>query len=182
MLADMFEKMVTDSNEYKALENYRKHIKEMQDIEDHLERISAEIRRLSFAEGPRDTETLNNLKLQQKKAVNRLNYYDNILLRLEKSGVLRAMIDRNRKQIARESFAQAKEYYRERNERRESDLRQHYQESRRKAVERHDKAQVRQQIRKDVQRLDSLLNKGTRNRNVKMGLQEFVGAALRLAK
>ena len=140
MLADMFEQMVTNSNEYKALENYRKHMQEMLDIEEHLERISAEIHRLSFSEGPRDMETLNKLKLQQKQAVNKLNTYDNILLRLEKSGVLRAMIERNRKQITQESYARAKEYYRERNERRESELRQYYRESRRKAVERHDMA------------------------------------------
>ncbi len=182
MLVDMFEQMVTSSNEYKALENYRKHIQEMLDIEEHLERISAEIRRISFAEGPRDMETLNRLKLQQKQAVNRLNTYDGILLRLEKSGVLRAMIERNRKKITQESIDSARAYYKERNERRESELRQYYRESRRKAVERHDMAQVRQQIRKDIQRLDSLLNKGTKKRNVKLGLQEIVGAALRLAK
>ena len=122
MLVDMFEQMVTSSNEYKALENYRKHIQEILDIEEHLERISAEIRRLSFAEGPRDTETLNRLKLQQKQAVNRLNTYDGILLRLEKSGVLRAMIERNRKKITQESIDSARAYYRERNERRESEL------------------------------------------------------------
>ena len=182
LLVDMFEQRVTSSKEYKALENYRKRIQEMQSIEEKLDRISAEIRRLSFAEGPRDTETLNRLKLQQKQAVNRLNNYDNILLRLEKSGVLRAMIERNRKQITQESYDRARAYYQERNERREADLRQHYQESRRKAVERHDLAQVRQQIRKDVAHLDSLLNKGTKNKNVKLGLQEFVGAALRTAK
>ena len=155
VLVDMFAQTVTNSKEYKALEYYRKHIQEMQAIEEKLERISAEIRRLSFAEGPRDTETLNRLKLQQKQAVNQLNNYDGILLRLEKSGVLRAMIERSRKQITQESYDRAKEYYRERNERRETELRAHYQESRRKAVERHDLAQVRQQIKKDVAHLDS---------------------------
>ena len=69
-------------------------------------------------------------------------------------------------------------HFEERYQRREAE----YRESRRKAVERHDKAQVRQQIRKDVQRLDSLLNKGTKEKNVKLELQEFAGAALRTAK
>ena len=167
LLVDMFAQTVTSSSEYKALENYRKHIQEMQEIEEKLERISAEIRRLSFAEGPRDTETLNRLKLQQKQAVNRLNNYDNILLRLEKSGVLRAMIERSRKQITQESFDRAREYYQERNERREADLRQHYQESRRKAVERHDLAQVRQQIRRT-------------NPGLRVGSQEFCEEAAKL--
>lgn len=103
MLVDLFEQMVTSSSEYKALQNYKKHMDEMLQIEEHLERVTAEIRRLSFAEGPRDTETLNKLKLQQKQAVNRLNNYDSILLRLEKSGVLSAMIERNRKTITHKS-------------------------------------------------------------------------------
>ena len=156
----------------------------MLQLEEHLERLSAEIHRISFTEGPRDMEYLNKLKLQQKQARNRLNYYDNRLLGLEKSGVLKGIIERYRKQIAQESNARvaaAKTYYRERNEQRENEIRQYYRESRRQAVERHDMAEIRQRIRKDVQRLDSLLNKGNRNKNVKEGLREVVGAALRLA-
>ncbi len=182
MLVDMFEQMVTDSNEYKVLQNYKNHMDEMLALEEKVERLTAEIGRLSFAEGPRDMEYINNLKLQKKQAINRLNYYDNKLLGLEKSGVLKAMIERNRQKVTQESFDRAKEHYKERGERREAEIRQYYRESRRKAIERHDMAEVRQQIRKDVQRLDSLLNKGTKNKNVKLGLQEFVGSALRLAK
>lgn len=182
MLVDLFEQTVTDSNEYKALQNYKKNIDRMMALEEHLERLSEEIKRLSFAEGPRDMELLNNLKLQQKKAVEELNRYDNQLLQLEKSGVLRAMVERNRKLITQKSMDKAREYYRQKNEKRETEIRQYYRESRRQAVERHDKAQVRQQIRKDVQRLDSLLNKGTKEKNVKLELQDFAGAALRTAK
>ncbi len=181
MLADMFEQMVTNSKEHKALENYRKQMDEMLEIEEHLERVTAEIRRLSFAEGPRDTETLKKLKLQQKQAINRLNNYDNILLRLEKSGVLKAMIERNSKKVTQERIARAKEYYRERNERRESEIRQYYRESRRQAIERHDKAEIRKRIRKDVERLNSLLNKGNKNKNVKQEMQAFADAALKTA-
>ena len=182
MLVDLFEQTVTDSNEYKALQNYKKNIDRMMALEEHLERLSEEIKRLSFAEGPRDMELLNNLKLQQKKAVQELNRYDNQLLQLEKSGVLRAMVERNRKLITQQRFDKAREYYRQKNEKRESEIRQYYRESRRQAVARHDKAQVRQRIRKDVQRLDSLLNKGTKEKNVKLELQDFAGAALRTAK
>lgn len=181
-LVDLFEPMVTNSSEYRVLENYRKHLDEMLAIEAQLDRLGAEIRRISFAEGPRDVEYLNKLKLLQKKAINRLNAYDNKLLGLEKSGVLKAMVERYRKQITQDSFDRAKSYYQERNERRENEIRQYYRESRRQAVERHDMAEIRQRIRKDVQRLDSLLNKGTKNKNVKAGMQEFVGAALRVAK
>lgn len=157
MLVDLFEQMVTSSNEHKALENYRKNIDKMIAIEEQVDRLGAEIRKVSFAEGPRDMEYLNKLRLLQKKAINRLNIYDNKLLGLEKSGVLKGLIDRYRKQITQESFDRAKSYYQERNERRENEIRQYYRESRRQAVERHDMAEIRQRIRKDVQRLDSLL-------------------------
>ena len=83
MLVDLFEQTVTDSNEYKALQNYKKNIDRMMALEEHLERLSEEIKRLSFTEGTRDMELLNNLKLQQKKAVQELDRYDNQLLRLE---------------------------------------------------------------------------------------------------
>ena len=121
MLVDLFEQTVTDSNEYKALQNYKKNIDRMMAMEEHLERLSEEIKRLSFAEGPRDMELLNNLKLQQKKAVEELNRYDNQLLQLEKSGVLRAMVERNRKLITQQSMDKAREYYRQKNESRETE-------------------------------------------------------------
>ena len=166
MLVDLFEQMVTDSNEHKALQNYKKNMDRMLALEEKIDRLTEEIKRVSFAEGPRNTEYLDNLKWQRKKAVEELNRYDNILLNLEKSGVLRSMIERNRAVAAQESYKKAREYYRQKNETRETEIREYYRESRRQAVERHDKAQVRQQIRKDVQRLDSLLNKGTKEKNV----------------
>ena len=182
MLVDLFEQMVTDSNEYRELQKYKKNMDRMLSLEEKVDRLTEEIKRVSFGEGPRNMEYLDNLKAQRKQAVAELNRYDKILLNLEKSGVLRSMIERNRQMIQQETRDKTREYYRQKNETREAEIRQYYRESRQQAVERHDKAQVRQQIRKDVQRLDSLLNKGTKEKNVKLELQEFAGAALRTAK
>ena len=182
MLVDLFEQMVTDSNEYRELQKYKRNMDRMMALEEKIDRLTEEIKKISFGKGPKNMEYLDNLKAQRKQAVTELNRYDNILLNLEKSGVLRSMIDRNRAAVTDKSYKKAREYYREKNEKREAEIRQYYRESRRQAVERHDKAQVRQQIRKDVQRLDSLLNKGTKEKNVKLELQEFAGAALRTAK
>lgn len=182
MLVDLFEQMVTDSNEYRELQKYKKNINQMLALEEKVDRLTEEIKRVSFAEDPKNMEYLDNLKAQRKQAVAELNRFDNILLGLEKSGVLRAMIDRNRQMIQQETRDKTREYYRQKNEAREAEIRQYYRESRRKAVERHDQAQVRQRIRKDVQKLDSLLNKGTKEKNVKLELREFAGAALRTAK
>ncbi len=181
MLVDMFEQMVTDSNEYKVLQSYKKHMNEMLALEEKVERLTAEIGRLSFAEGPRDTEYLNKLKLQKKQAINRLNYYDSKLLGLEKSGVLKAMIERNRKQITQESFDRAREYYRERNQRRENEIREYYRESRRKAVERHDASQMRQKLKRVVRDLWKLQETAPKDRRTKEELREFVDSAIKAA-
>lgn len=87
-------------------------------------------------------------------------------------------MEERQRQSHRQRQEAARHHYEEQYQKREAE----YRESRRKAVERHDVAQIRQQIKKDVAHLDSLLNKGTKNKNVKLGLQEFVGAALRTAK
>ena len=149
MLVDLFEQMVTDSNEYRALQNYKKNIDQMLSLEEKVQRLTDEIKRVSFSEGSRNMEHLDNIKQQRKQAVAELNKFDNILLGLEKSGVLRAMIERNRKTIQQETRDQVREYYRQKNETREAE----YKESRQKAVERHNQTEVRQRIRKDVQRI-----------------------------
>ena len=87
-------------------------------------------------------------------------------------------MEEKQRQTHRQRQEAARFHYEEQYQKREAE----YRESRRKAVERHDMAELRQRIRKDVQRLDSLLNKGSKKKNVKEGLREVVGAALRLAK
>ena len=181
MLVDLFEQMVTDSNEYRALQNYKKNIDQMLALEEKVDRLSEEIKRVSFAEGPRNMEYLDNLKQQRKQAVAELNKFDNILLGLEKSGVLRAMIERNRQMIQQETRDKTREYYRQKNEAREAEIRQYYRESRRKAVERHDQAQVRQKIKRTVRDLWKLQETAPKDRRTKEELREFVDSAIKAA-
>lgn len=124
MLVDMFEQMVTNSTEYKVLQDYKSHFYELSALEETVEKLTAEIDKYSNSEGIKYPAKLKQLKLERQQAINRLNYYDGKLLGLEKSGVLKAMIER--------SLLSTKAYYKQRNERREADIRQYYRESRRK--------------------------------------------------
>ena len=182
MLLNTVEGMVKSSAEWEQLQKYRKMIKELNATEEHLERIKAELKRLYFAEGSRDTALISSLQEQQRKAVAKLNRYDGMLISLENTKPIRDIVKRMQEAAFQKGFEKAKTYYREKNDVREQEIRQHYQESRRQAVERHEMAQIRQQIRKDVERLDGMLNRGNKQKHVKQELKAFAGAALRTAK
>lgn len=182
LLLNTVEGMVANDTEYKMLQQYRRKIQELNATEEHLQRLNAQLKELYFAEGGRDYELINKLEAQRKEALAKLNRYDGQLISLENTKPIRDIVERMKKAAYERGFQKAKDYYRQKSETREQNLRQQYQESRRNAVERHDKAQIRQQIRKDVERLASLLNKGNKQKNVKQELQAFAGAALRTAK
>ena len=56
MLVDLFEQMVTDSNEYKALQNYKKNIDRMLALEEKIDRLNEEIKRASYEDGVKNAE------------------------------------------------------------------------------------------------------------------------------
>ena len=182
MLLNTVEGMVANDTEYKKLQEYRRKIQELNATEEHLQRLNEQLKQLYFAEGGRDYEMINKLETQRAEALTKLNRYDSQLINLENTKPIRDIMERMKQAAYQKGFQKAKDYYRQKSDAREESLKQHYQESRRNAVERHDKAQIRQQIRKDVERLASLLNKGNKQKNVKQELQAFAGAALRTAQ
>lgn len=182
LLLNTVEGMVANSVEYRELQKYRRQIQELNATEEKVERLGQELRKLYFAEGGRDYDMINKLEAQRREAVDKLNKQDAKLISLENTKPIRDIVDRMKKAAYDKGFRKAKDYYKQKADAREEKLKQHYQESRRNAVERHDKAQIRQQIRKDVERLASLLNKGNKQKHVKQELQAFAGAALRTAK
>ena len=182
LLLNTVEGMVANDTEYKKLQEYRQKIKELDSTEEHLERLNEQLKQLYFGEGGRDYEMINKLEAQRSEALTKLNRYDSQLINLENTKPIRDIVNRMKQAAYQKGFQKAKDYYKQKSDAREEKLKQHYQESRRNAVERHDKAQIRQQIRKDVERLASLLNKGNKQKNVKQELQAFAGAALRTAQ
>jgi hypothetical protein len=77
-----------------------------------------------------------------------------------------------------DNIARLKQKYRDRNENEIKEVKQYYQESRTKAIEGRHKTEMRNKIKKVVSDLNRILNKGTKERNVKIELQESVKKAL----
>lgn len=80
-----------------------------------------------------------------------------------------------------DNIARLKQKYRDRNENEIKEVKQYYQESRTKAIEGRHKTEMRNKIKKVVSDLNRILNKGTKERNVKIELQESVKKALELS-
>lgn len=183
MLLNTVEGMVANSAEWEQLQKYRRKIKELNAAEEKVERLGKELQKLYFPEDgqPRDYEMIQNLQKQRDEAIKLLNRYDSQLISLENTKPIRDIVDRLTKAAFRKGAEKAKTYYREKMDAREQDLRQHYQESRRKAVENHEKAQMRQRIKKEVQDLRKLNERAPKDRRTKEELQEFASSALKAA-
>ena len=82
----------------------------------------------------------------------------------------------------REKMQKLRETYRESAEAKLKKKAEQYQESRHKAVENRQKTALKQSIKRVVNRLNSLLNKGNKERNVKIGLRDTVASALDAAE
>lgn len=82
----------------------------------------------------------------------------------------------------REKMQKLRDTYRESAEAKLKKKSAQYQESRKKAVENRQKTALKQSIKRVVNRLNSLLNKGNKERNVKIGLRDTVSSALDAAE
>lgn len=181
LLLNTVEGMVANDAEYKMLQQYRRKIQELNATEEKVERLGQELRKLYFAESGRDYELIDKLEAQRKEALAKLNRYDSQLINLENTKPIRAIVERMKQAAYQRGYQKARDYYREKADAREEHLKQHYQESRRNAVERHDKAQIRQQIRRAVRDLHKLNESAPRDRRTKEELQEFTKSAARTA-
>lgn len=148
LLLNTVEGMVANDTEYKKLQEYRQKIQELNATEEHLERLNAQLKELYFAKGGRDYEMINKLEAQRREAVDKLNKQDAKLINLENTKPIRDIVNRMKQAAYDRGFQKAKDHYKQKADAREEKLKQHYQESRRNAVE----------------RLASLLNKGNKQK------------------
>ena len=105
------------------------------------------------------------------------NVSESLILNLEATKPIRDLIAREKAAAYKEGREKLKEY-REKVKEREKSIRKEYQESRKKSVEGRHKTEMRHKIQRVVSELDKLLRKGNKERNVKLGLQDAVAAAL----
>ena len=164
LLANAFEGISQNSEEYKMIQEYRGHIKELNDLEDKLSDLNAEIRKIRFGtEGPRDTARLTQLEKEAKEVAKEINRYDKRLLSMEASGPLRKVIEQERKKETQKTKA-------------------HVQEIQQNKKVRAEQAELRHKIRKTIRDLDKIIKHGNKHKNVKEDLQPVVTKALQAAE
>jgi hypothetical protein len=163
LLANAFEWVVKDSEEYKLIQEYKGHIKLLNEYEEKLSKLNAEIRKIVFGtEGERDSKKLKELQAEAKKVAENINRHDKKLLALEASEPLRKVIERERKDEAQKTKAHVKELLKNKKTRAEQ-------------------TELRHKIRKAVRDLDKILNHGNKKQNVKEDMKGVVSKALELA-
>lgn len=188
ILANALETTAQNDIEKNKLAQYKEKIALIEAEEEKLADLNAQIKELSFATGKRDTQKIKNLREEAIKTTNRINTYDRMLLNLESTAALKGVLEREKQKAykrAEEKGREALDAYREKMLKKQSDIITRYQESRKKQREkanaRKEKTEVRNKIRKVVKKLDQLLNRGTKDRNVKEEAREFISQSLALA-
>ena len=163
LLANAFEGITQNSDEYKMIQEYKNRIKLLNEQEEKLDKLNAEIRKIRFGTtGARDTARLAQLEAEAKNVAKAINRHDKKLLSLEASEPLRKVIERERKKEAQKT----KDHVRE--------VQQH------KKL-RAEQTELRHKIRKTIRDLDKILNRGNKKQNVKEDMKGFVSKALELA-
>ena len=163
LLANAFEGIVQNSNEYKLIQEYKGRIKILNEYEAKLDKLNSEIRGIRFGTtGPRDMARLRQLETEAKNVAQDINRQDKKLLSLEASEPLRKVIERERKKEAKKTV-------------------EHIKEIQQNKKDRAEQAEYRHKIRKTIRDLDKLLNRGNKKQNVKEDMKGFVLKALDLA-
>ena len=163
LLANAFEGITQNSDEYKMIQEYKGRIKLLNEQEEKLDKLNAEIRKIRFGtDGEYDAKKLKELEAEAKNVAKNINRHDKKLLALEASEPLRKVIDRERKKEAQKT-------------------RDHVKEIQQNKKLRAEQTELRHKIRKTVRDLDKILNRGNKKQNVKEDMKGFVSKALELA-
>lgn len=100
LLTNALDTVITDPVEKQKLQEYRENIEKLNEQEDKLRDLKSQIKDLSFAPGPRDTQKIKVLREEAAKTENRINIYDKRLLRFEASSTLQKVLQREKAKVA----------------------------------------------------------------------------------
>ena len=162
LLANAFEGITKNSDEYKMIQEYKGHIRLLNEYEEKLDKLNAEIREIRFTSGKYDAEKLHELEAEAKEIAGHINRHDRKLLQMEASGPLRKVIEQERKKEAQKT-------------------KDHVKEIQQNKKLRAEQTELRHKIRKAIRDLDKILNRGNKKLNVKEDMRGFVSKALELA-
>lgn len=88
-----------NDQERKYIADYQAKIQQMNEEQNRLNEIRAEIKDLSFKPGPRDTKHLKALREEANKLANRINIYDKQLLHLESMAPMKNVVNREKQRV-----------------------------------------------------------------------------------
>ena len=168
LLADAFDELVQTPDERKLMDQYRNNISKVEGVQERLRKLRAEISKLTKAKG--DKAKIAELDKTAKELVELIDKYDRKLLDLEASKPLKDVLARARSAAYQEAKKRSDENLKE--------YRQQVSERFDRGVENRRKAEMRKKIRKVIQDLDKILNRGDKKRNVKEDMKDFVAEAL----
>lgn len=181
LLANALDSVAKNDIEKNRLNQYKSKIALIEAEQARLAKIRAELRELYFTKGRRDTDKIKSLQTTATQIENRINKYDRQLLNLESTEALKDVLQREKKMAYKQAEQRGKESLRRQKEKDAATVRElmtRNYESRKKATESRNKTAMRAKIKKVVSELNQLLLHGSKERNVKLGLQEAVAAAL----
>lgn len=181
LLANALESTAKTAEDKKKLVEYKAKLGKLSEVQQRLQDVNAKIKEISFGKGKRDKVKLAELQKTSKELNDLINRYDKKLFSLESTESLKQVLEREKKAAYKKAAQEGKEAltnYREKAKQREQDIRTKYQESRQKSIEGREKTAMRHKIQKKVQELHKLYEHGTKERNVKIGLQKAVAEAI----
>lgn len=181
LLAGALESVAQNDIERNKLKEYKSKITLIESEQAKLTEVNAKIKELSFAKGPRDAEQIKKLQFEANQHANRINTYDRQLLNFESTKALKGVLEREKQKAykkAEQRGKEALEAYREKATKTQRELLTRAQESRKKGIESRHKTEMRHKIKKVVNELNDLLLHGSKERNVKLGMQQAVASAL----
>ena len=183
LLANAFEGLAKDDTEKNKIREYKEKIALINEEERKLSELNAQIKELSFSQGPRDTKKIRSLQFEANQAANRINTYDKQLLRLEASKPLQDVLAREKKKAYQKAEKRGKDAlaaYKEKTAKTQRELLERWQDSRKKGIENREKTAMRHKIQSVVGELNQLLLSNDKKRHVPDSLKKAVADALAL--
>lgn len=181
LLANALESTAKTAEDKKKLVEYKAKLGKLSEVQQRLQEVNAKIKEISFGKGKRDKVKLAELQKTSKELNDLINRYDKKLLSLESTESLKQVLEREKKAAYKKAAQEGKEAladYQEKAKQREQDIRTKYQESRKTAIDKRHRTQMRHKIQKVIMELDGMLRHGTKEKNVKVGLQKVVADAV----
>lgn len=181
LLANALEGTLQNDAEREALGKYKADIARVSELQQHLDELSAQIKDISFSKGKRDMAKLSKLKEDKVKTQNRINIVDKRLLKFESTNVLQKVLEREKAKAIAKTKAEGKkalEEYKAKSLADQQALKDKYKENRAKSIDRRDRTEVRNSIKKIMQDLDKRMNHPTEGKYIPKDMKATVADIL----